>query len=90
MGVAARAQFPLRCPEEPGDVLSPGFYAIGEMVGKGLEFDNVIVDYNRMIADDLAGEKRLRYVHFTRARRRLYIRYEPPELLRECYADFLG
>ncbi len=45
-----------------------------------------------MIADDLAGEKRLRYVHFTRARRRLYIRYEgePPELLRECYADFLG
>lgn len=47
-------------------MLSPGFYAIGEMVGKGLEFDNVIVDYNRMIADDLAGEKRLRYVHFTR------------------------
>lgn len=91
MGVAARAQFPLRCPEEPGDVLTPGFYAIGELIGKGLEFDNVIVDYRGMLADDLAGEKRLRYVHFTRARQRLYIRYEgePPELLRECYADFL-
>lgn len=89
--VASAAQFPLICPEA-GQVLAPGFYAIGELAGKGLEFDNVIVDYNRMIADDPAGEKRLRYVHFTRARRRLYIRYEgePPELLRECYADFLG
>lgn len=75
----------------PGKVIEPGFYIIGDYACKGLEFDNVIVDYTRMLGDDIESEKRLRYVHFTRARKRLYVRYagEPPELLQEYYADFL-
>lgn len=44
-----------------------------------------------MVGDDAEAEKRLRYVHFTRARKRLIVCYEgePPELLREYYPDFL-
>ena len=74
-----------------GSISEPGIYVISELTGKGLEFDNVIVDYDRIVGDDDAAEKRLRYVHFTRARRRLYIRYEgePPALLKEYYPDFL-
>ena len=60
-------------------------------MGKGLEFDNVVVDYSWEISEDEEEEKRLRYVHFTRARKRLYIRYKgiPPKLLSKYYADFL-
>lgn len=69
----------------------PGFYLLGNLTGKGLEFDNVVVDCSTMVGDDAEAEKRLRYVHFTRARKRLVVCYEgePPELLRECYPDFL-
>ena len=76
----------------PGDIMGPGLYLIGAMVGKGLEFDNVVVDYTRPFSEDEEEEKRLRYVHFTRARRRLYIRYKgtPPKLLTQYYGDFFG
>ena len=76
----------------PGSILSPGIYVLGDYMGKGLEFDNVVVDYAREASDDAESERRLRYVHFTRARRRLYVRYQgqPPELLTRYYSDFLG
>ena len=72
-------------------IAKPGLYLLGDLMGKGLEFDNVIVDYSREISEDEEEEKRLRYVHFTRARKRLYIRYKgtPPRLLSKYYADFL-
>lgn len=74
-----------------GMILTPGLYILGDYMGKGLEFDNVVVDYMREASEDAEGERRLRYVHFTRARRRLYIRYQgtPPKLLAEYYSDFL-
>lgn len=77
---------------KPGAILEPGLYLIGNLQGKGLEFDNVVVDYSSEAGEDEEEEKRLRYVHFTRARKRLYVRYqgEPPKLLTEYYADFLG
>ena len=70
---------------------APGLYLITEWMGKGLEFDNVVVDCANSVSDDEEEEKRLRYVHFTRARRRLYVRYQgtPPQLLSKYYADFL-
>lgn len=73
------------------DITSPNLYILGPKKGKGLEFDNVIVDYRHDVEEDFAAEKRLRYVHFTRARHRLYILYngEPPTLLRKIYGDFL-
>lgn len=76
---------------DPGDITNPGLYLIGVMMGKGLEFDNVVVDYANPFSEDEEEEKRLRYVHFTRARRRLYIRYQgkPPKLLSQYYSDFL-
>jgi len=69
----------------------PGYYTLRYLKGKGLEFDNVVVDCSTMVGDDAEAEKRLRYVHFTRARKRLVVCYEgdPPELLREHYPDFL-
>lgn len=72
-------------------ITKPGLYLLGDLMGKGLEFDNVVVDYSREISEDEEEEKRLRYVHFTRARKRLYIRYKgtPPKLLSKYYADFL-
>lgn len=74
-----------------GGAAQPGFYLLGNLTGKGLEFDNVVVDCSTMVGDDAEAEKRLRYVHFTRARKRLVVCYEgePPELLREYYPDFL-
>lgn len=76
----------------PGDISKPGLYLIGDLMGKGLEFDNVVVDYTYAYSEDDEEEKRLRYVHFTRARKRLYIRYqgEPPRLLSDYYADYLS
>ena len=76
----------------PGDILYPGLYILGNLMGKGLEFDNVVVDYTHEISEDKEEEKRLRYVHFTRARRRLYVRYQgaPPKLLSEYYGDYLN
>ena len=73
------------------DYFKPGLYVITEWMGKGLEFDNVVVDYTGKVSEDEEEEKRLRYVHFTRARKRLYIRYKdtPPELLVKYYSDFL-
>ena len=75
----------------PGDISRPGLYLLGDLMGKGLEFDNVVVDYAWEIGEDEEEEKRLRYVHFTRARKRLYIRYQgtPPKLLSDYYPDFL-
>lgn len=75
----------------PGDISRPGLYLLGDLMGKGLEFDNVVVDYAWEISEDEEEEKRLRYVHFTRARKRLYIRYQgtPPKLLSDYYPDFL-
>ena len=74
-----------------GDIRFPGLHVVGNYTGKGLEFDNVVVDYVGEASEDAEEEKRLRYVHFTRARKRLYIRYEgtPPRLLSTYYADFL-
>mgnify|MGYP002523777589 CR=1 FL=1 len=70
---------------------APGLYLITEWMGKGLEFDNVVVDCANSVSDDEEEEKRLQYVHFTRARRRLYVRYQgtQPQLLSKYYADFL-
>lgn len=64
---------------------------LGILSAKGLEFDNVIVDYRATYSNTLEEEKRLRYVHFSRARKRLYIRYhEPtPELLSSIYDDYI-
>lgn len=72
-------------------ITTPGIYCLGNFVNKGLEFDTVIVDYSNPSDDLSEEEKRLRYVHFTRARRYLYVRYENavPLLLREYYSDFL-
>ena len=74
-----------------GDISKPGLYLLGDLQGKGLEFDNVVVDYTKEAGEDEEAEKRIRYVHFTRARRRLYIRYRgtPPKLLSQYYKDFL-
>lgn len=77
--------------EQQGTAGNGTIHLIGNFEGKGLEFDNVVVDYSQEVGEDEEEEKRLRYVHFTRARRRLYIRYQgtPPKLLTEYYADFL-
>ena len=41
-------------------ITRPGLYLHGNLAGKGLEFDNVIVDYSREISEDEEEEKRLR------------------------------
>lgn len=68
-----------------------GLHLLGVRAGKGLEFDCVVVDYTNPLEEDEAAERNLRYVHFTRARYRLYIRYETtaPALLKKYYPDFL-
>lgn len=54
-----------------------GDYGLQARGVKGLEFDNVVVDYSKeLYSDDAAREKRVRYVQFTRARKKLLIRYE--------------
>lgn len=74
-----------------GDVSKQGAYAIGYKAGKGLEFDNVIIDYYKAFDSDEEIEARLLYVACTRARKRLYIIHQgnPPTLLRKLYNDFL-
>ena len=68
------------------------FRFVSNLTAKGLEFDNVIVLYENPACEDYEQEKRLRYVHFTRARNRLYIvypEYSVPPLLQEYYSDLL-
>lgn len=75
-----------------GLIHNPGLYLLGPRDVKGLEFDNVVVDYFEYSQKSNEEEERkLRYVHFTRARKRLYVRYqgEPPALLKDYYPDFL-
>lgn len=73
------------------DLAAGGVLYVGALNNKGLEFDNVIVDCSTAVSGDPEEERRIRYVHFTRARNELYVRYadEPSELMREAYADFL-
>lgn len=77
-------------PREEG-VLAEGLYIIGQLGGKGLEFDDVIVDCAHMAEPDEETLKNILYVNCTRARRRLYLRYtgEPPVILHRFYPDFL-
>lgn len=74
-----------------GLITEPGIYIISEFSNKGLEFDNVIIANAGDTGKDIELEKMLRYVHFTRARKRLYVCYRgtPSELLRTYYSDFL-
>ncbi len=80
-------------PRDPRDVtiFDPRLYVLGMKAGKGLEFDNVIIDYTRPAEEDEDAEMRLLYTNCTRARKRLYIRYrgEPPDLLKKVYPDFI-
>ena len=74
------------------DLRYSGFvHQIGALSPKGLEFDNVIVNYIEDFAETPDEERRLRYVHFTRARKRLYVRLsdDVPELMKEYYPDYL-
>lgn len=77
-------------PEEYGSS-QPGLYVLGEKKGKGLEFDTVIIDCAFLGRGDEDEEKRVLYVNCTRARKRLYLRYEgqPPEIIKKYYPDFL-
>lgn len=90
----SRARAERLLPMNPRDagVLDPGLYIIGEMGGKGLEFDNVIVDVADSREADEATLRNILYVNCTRARKRLYLRYtgEPPALLTTHYPDFLS
>lgn len=78
-------------PDECGSS-KPGLYVLGEKKGKGLEFDTVIIDCAFLGRGDEEEEKRVLYVNCTRARKRLYLRYEgePPEIIKKYYPDFLG
>lgn len=74
-----------------GLITEPGVYVISDFKIKGLEFDNVIIADIGDAGRDFELEKNLRYVHFSRARKRLYIFYNeaPPKLLLEYYPDFI-
>lgn len=78
-------------PDECGSS-KPGLYLLGEKKGKGLEFDTVIIDCAFLGRGDEEEEKRVLYVNCTRARKRLYLRYEgePPEIIKKYYPDFLS
>lgn len=72
--------------------IRPGVYCFAQLKAKGLEFDNVIVDYTREVDQrDERRERRIRYMQFTRARKSLLVRYEgePPRLLQAYYPDYL-
>lgn len=71
----------------------PGVYCFGQLKTKGLEFDNVIIDYSSELdQQDERRERRIRYMQFTRARKTLLVRFddEPPKLLQEYYSDYLA
>lgn len=70
----------------------PGVHLLGERQGKGLEFDTVLVDCSRPFSSDDEEEKRIRYVHFTRARDLLYVFYsgKAPELLSRIYPELIS
>lgn len=76
---------------EEVDVTRPGLYVMSELKAKGLEFDNVIVPTLQPFADDDESERRLRYVHFSRARRELYVFLSEaePAWLQATYPDLL-
>lgn len=76
---------------EEVDVTRPGLYVMSELKAKGLEFDNVIVPTLQPFADDDESERRLRYVHFSRARRELYVFLDDaePAWLQTTYPDLL-
>ena len=68
-------------------------YPDGPLVGSRKIIESaLVVDYTHDISEDEDEDRRVRYVHFSRARRRLYIRYHgtPPRLLSKYYADFLS
>ncbi len=70
----------------------PGVYCFAQLKTKGLEFDNVIIDYAREVdSQDERRERRIRYMQFTRARKTLCVRYEgePPKLLQAYYPDYV-
>ena len=70
----------------------PGVYCFSQFRVKGLEFDNVIIDYAGEIdGQDERRERRIRYMQFTRARKTLLVRYdgEAPRLLKKYYPDYL-
>ena len=70
----------------------PGVYCFTQFKAKGLEFDNVIVDYSdEGDMRDERRERRIRYMQFTRARKTLLVRYEgeAPRLLKKYYPDYL-
>lgn len=70
----------------------PGVQLLGERQGKGLEFDTVFVDCSRPFSSDEEEEKRIRYVHFTRARNQLHVFYsgKTPELLSRIYPELIS
>ncbi len=75
---------------QEGNITQPGLHLMSEFNNKGLEFDNVIIVGMNPYPKDMDAEKRLRYVHFTRARKRLFVLYnDMPELLQKYYPDFL-
>lgn len=73
------------------DVTAAGVYVMGELKSKGLEFDNVVVPNLNRFAEDDESEKRLRYVHFTRARRELYVFMgsHEPAWIRKAYPEMV-
>jgi DNA helicase IV len=78
-------------PSNVGQITHPGIYVIPELSVKGLEFDNVIIANANDSGRDIDLEKNLRNVHFTRARKKLFVFYdrEPSELLKQYYLDFI-
>ncbi|WP_166079052.1 3'-5' exonuclease [Xiamenia xianingshaonis] len=85
------AGIPVANHENKGKILQPGVYVVSEMTNKGLEFDNVIVADAGDRGKEPDEERTLRYVHFTRARRKLFVYYDrrPSKLLTYYYSDFL-
>jgi superfamily I DNA/RNA helicase len=86
------SQAGLKILNSKGDISKPGLYLFSEFTNKGLEFDSVIIADAGDRGREASEEKALRYVHFTRARKRLFVFYSdtPSKLLQEYYADFLA
>ena len=74
-----------------GQITEPGLYIIPEFKTKGLEFDHVVIADAGDQGRELELEEKLRYVHFTRARKSLFVfyRHSPSDLLKRYYPDFL-